>query len=184
MLLVVDNGSIYTKALLDFLSVKKVRYRSIPFGEITSTELQNFSSIILSGRKTNDKMMNMKNSKIIKHAISEKKPLLGVCYGAEMLALTVGGTIKRLDRISKGTEEIEIIKNNPLCDGKLKVFESHSYAISKVNGSITHIATSNSCKFEIIQHCDSNIFGTQFHPEMSNDGKSIIEGFVSLSSSI
>ena len=42
------------------------------------------------------------------------------------------------------------------------------------------IASSNTCKFEMIQHNELNIFGTQFHPEMSSDGKSIITAFISL----
>jgi len=181
LLLIVDNGSVYTKSLLDFLTEKKVEYSKISFDKIKFSELDNFSSIILSGRRTNNKMMNAINSKIIKSAISGKKSLLGICYGAEILALTMGGTIKKLNQLHKGSEEIEIIKENPLSNGKLEVFESHSYVISKMDGDFTNIAKSKTCPFEIIQYKDLNIFGTQFHPEMSNDGKSLIEAFVSLS---
>jgi len=179
---VVDNGSIYTKTLLDFLSETNVPHHDILFDQIKLSKLQNFSSIILSGRKVNNKLMNATNSKIIKHAVLEKKPLLGICYGAEILALTIGGTIKRLSTQNKGIEKIKVIKKNPLCDYNIEVFQSHSYAISKVTGSLISLAKSNSSEFEIIQYKDFNIFGTQFHPEMSDDGKSIIEAFVSLSS--
>jgi GMP synthase (glutamine-hydrolysing) len=42
------------------------------------------------------------------------------------------------------------------------------------------IADSDSCKFEMIRHVERNIFGTQFHPEMSSDGKSLLNAFVLL----
>jgi len=122
--------------------------------------------------------MNAVNSKIIKYAVAEKRPLLGICYGAEILALTLGGTLKKMDQIHKGNQEIEILKTNPLCNGKINVFESHSYLISKLDTAFTQIAKSDVCDFEIIQYNKLNIFGTQFHPEMSSDGKLLLEKFV------
>ncbi len=124
--------------------------------------------------------MNATNSKIIKYAVSSKKPLLGICYGAEILALTLGGTIKKMDKPHDGIEEIEVIKPNPICNGKIRVFESHSYLVSKLDNSFRQIAKSNRCKFEIFQYENHKIFGTQFHPEMSDDGKILLEKFVSI----
>ena len=46
--------------------------------------------------------INAVNSKIIKYAVSEKKLLLGICYGAEILAITLGGTIKKSDKHVRG----------------------------------------------------------------------------------
>jgi GMP synthase (glutamine-hydrolysing) len=178
MLLVVDNGSVYTNSLLDFLVEKRMLHKSLSYDQITLSSLQQYSSIILSGRRKNNSLMNSINSKIIKHAVFEKKPLLGICYGAEILALTLGGTLKKLDQIHKGNQEIEILKTNPLCNGKINVFESHSYLISKLDNHFTQIAKSDICNFEIIQYDNLNIFGTQFHPEMSMDGKMLLEKFL------
>ncbi len=133
-----DNGSVYTKNLINFLSEKKTEFISKKFDEVNLSDIQQFESFILSGRRKNDRRINAINSKIIKHAVSEKKSLLGICYGAEILAITLGGTIL------------------------------HSLASSK------------SCKYEIVKHNNLNIFGTQFHPEMSDDGKSIIQTFLSI----
>ena len=178
MLLVVDNGSVYTKSLLDFLTEKSIHHESISFDKIILSKLSNYSALILSGRRKNNSLMNVINSKIIKYAVTERKPLLGICYGAEILALTLGGTLKKMDQIHKGNQEIEILKTNPLCNGKINVFESHSYLISKIDTTFTKIAKSNVCDFEMIQYDDLNIFGTQFHPEMSSDGKLLLERFL------
>ena len=74
MLLVVDNGSIYTEHLIDFLSKQKAEYEIRIVGETSvrdwaevSTEkyLQRFDSFILTGRKENNRIMNKVNSEII-----------------------------------------------------------------------------------------------------------------------
>ena len=121
--------------------------------------------------------MNIINSKLIRHSLEKNKSLLGICYGAEILALTLGGTIKKMTSPRNGLYEVEVTKNNPLCNGKIKAFESHSYMVSKLKSSFKQIAKSTDCNFEIFQYEDKNIFGTQFHPEMSIDGKALLERF-------
>jgi len=180
LLLVVDNGSVYTKNLIDFLSKKKIKFINLKYNQVNLSKIHDFNSFILSGRRKNDKKMNFLNSKIIQHAVLEKKNLLGICYGAEILALTLGGTIKKMNVLKKGEQEISILKENPLCKGRIKVFESHNYEISRLGSSLIDIAQSQNCLFEMIQYIELNIFGTQFHPEMSIDGKTIIEAFTSL----
>ena len=180
MLLVVDNGSVYTKNLIGFLSTKQIEFKTIFHNQLEFSSINKFTSFILSGRRSNDQKMNVLNSKIIHHAIDTKKSLLGICYGAEILALSVGGTIKKSIQIQKGVQKIRIQKKNPLCDGEIHVFQSHQYEISNLGNTLSSIAESENCKHEIVQLEHSNIFGTQFHPEMSNDGKSIIEAFLAI----
>jgi len=124
--------------------------------------------------------MNALNSKIINHCIAQKKPILGICYGAEILALTVGGTIRKMSSIQKGPGTIQITQQNPLCSGIMQVYQSHSYEISTLGKSLTQLASSDSCKYEIIQYKDTKIYGTQFHPEMTQNGLFLIEKFIKL----
>ena len=180
MLLVLDNGSVYTQNLVDFLDSNSIDHKRIEPHKLNISELNLFNSFILSGRRKNDSKTNALNSKIINHAISNKKSLLGICYGAEMLALTLGGTIKKMNILHKGNEEVEVITKNALCEGKISVFESHHFEISKLNGSLMNLGRSKICNNEIIYLENSKIFGTQFHPEMSTDGKKLIKKFLSL----
>ena len=189
MLLVVDNGSIYTEHLIDILSKQKVEYETRTIGETsvrdwaeTSTEkyLQRFDSFILTGRKENNRIMNKVNSEIIKHAISEKNSLLGICYGAEILNQTLGGTIRPHNSRVLGEETVVVEKKNEICHDKITVFESHKWEISQLGKEIHCLASSKSCKYEIIKHDNHDIFGTQFHPEMSEDGKKLIQAFLDL----
>jgi GMP synthase (glutamine-hydrolysing) len=180
VLLVVDNGSVYTPSLLDVIRNIDIKYEHHLFSNVPSLNIGNYSTIILSGRRKNNSVMNSINSKLIKHSLEEHKPLLGICYGAEIIALTLGGTIQKMTSSRHGLYEINITTNNPLCQRKIKAFESHSYMVSKLNSSFNQLAKSLDCKFEIFQYDRENIFGTQFHPEMSKDGITLLENFISI----
>ncbi len=142
--------------------------------------LPKYDSFILSGRQKNEKKTNKINSRIIRHALDNNSKLLGICYGAEILALTLGGTIKRSASLQNGSETVSVIKENPISDDTIDVFESHSFEISTLPDSLTPLGKSNNCQYEIIQHQNGLVFGTQFHPEMSSDGRKLIQKFCSL----
>ena len=179
MLLLVHNGSVFTTDIANTLSNFDVKFEQKSFDEINSEEIGKYDSYILSGRRQNDSKMNAKNSKIILHAVDEKKKLLGICYGAEILALALGGTIRKSSTI-RGEQEISSSIENSLCNGKGTVFESHSYEISKLGNSLNCVAVSENCKNEIVKHKELRIYGTQFHPEMTKDGQTMIEKFAKL----
>ena len=180
MLLVLDNGSVYTKNLIDFLNQKNILFETQTPQNIDLNKIEKYNSIILSGRRKNEKKTNEINSKIIMHSIENDKKLLGICYGAEILALTLGGTIRKTNSLQKGDETINVFKENPISKDSLTVFESHGFEISKLPKTLVSLAESENCKYEIIMFDGKPIFGTQFHPEMSQDGHSLIEKFCSL----
>jgi len=178
VLLLVDNGSVFTKDIANTLSNSGIKFDQKPSDQINLDDISNYDSFILSGRRNNDSQMNAKNSKIILHAVNEKKKLLGICYGAEILALALGGTIRK-SSVIRGEQEITS-NENILCEGKNTVFESHSYEISKLGSSLNCLAESKNCKNEIVKHKELAIYGTQFHPEMTTDGQKMIANFAKL----
>ena len=178
MLLLVDNGSVFTKDISNTLSKSDVKFEIKSFDEISFDDIDNYDSFILSSRRKNNSQMNAKNSKIILHAVNKNKKLLGICYGAEILALALGGTIRK-SSVIRGEQEIDSDKNS-LCHGKKIVFESHSYEISKLGNLLNCLAKSSNCTNEIVKHKELLIFGTQFHPEMTKDGQTMITKFSKL----
>lgn len=178
--MVLDNGSVFTQQIVVTLEEKKVNFEILDPISIAKNNLARYTSFILSGRRKNDKTMNTVNSEIIKHAVSNKKPLLGICYGAEILVLTLGGTIKKMPSLHKGLENISLNQDSPLCQREIEVYESHSYEIAKLPPEMKTLGSSNKCNNEIIQLKNSKIYGVQFHPEMTDDGKTIIHNFLNL----
>ena len=201
MLLVVDNGSVFTGNLISLLS----RGGFAPFVTRTpdvlgAEDLAGYDSFILSGRKSNDRETNRANSGVVRHCVRSGSKLLGICYGAEILALTAGGTIRRSSSPRRGSETVEVWGDGPLfAAGKggeeegaagigakrrarrtLDVFESHSFEISKLPPTIVPLGGSDNCGYEIIQYRGMPIYGTQFHPEMTRDGHGLIERFCEL----
>ena len=182
-MLVVDNGSVYTPKLIDLLNNNDISFDvTTPIDIVLDTikdTIKEHDTFILSGRRNNDRLTNQINSKIITHAVQSRSKLLGICYGAEILALTLGGTIHRTIP-HKGDNTIHITQTNPISNGTLQVFESHSYEISTLPDMLIPLACSDICRYEIVQYRDQSIFGTQFHPEMSDDGQDIIMRFCKL----
>ena len=180
MLLVVDNGSIYTKNLTKFLTKKNILFEKQTPESINLDLLSSYDCFILSGRRKNEKIINKINSKIITYSIQNDVKLLGICYGAEILALTLGGTIRKTKSPQKGHELIKILNDNPFFNDSLNVFESHGFEISQLPDILIPLGESINCKYEIIQYEEKPIFGTQFHPEMTQDGNDLIEKFCML----
>ena len=178
VLLLVDNGSVFTKDIANTLSNSGINFDQKSSDQINLDDISKYDSFILSGRRNNDSQMNAKNSKIIIHAVNQKKKLLGICYGAEILALALGGTIRK-SSVIRGEQDITS-NENILCEGKNTVFESHSYEISKLGSSLNCLAESKNCKNEIVKHKELAIYGTQFHPEMTADGQKMIANFAKL----
>ena len=70
MLLVVDNGSVFTPSISKILLKNKIDFSIINFDQITSLDLTKFDAFILSGRRRNEQKMNAINSEIINHVLS------------------------------------------------------------------------------------------------------------------
>ncbi|MGI0074772.1 MAG: glutamine amidotransferase, partial [Nitrosotalea sp.] len=74
MLLVVDNGSVYTSSLVDCIKNLNVPFESHVFSNVPSIDLGKYSSVILSGRRKNNLQMNVINSGLVRHSLDTGKP--------------------------------------------------------------------------------------------------------------
>jgi GMP synthase (glutamine-hydrolysing) len=177
--LVVDNTSPFTSDILTSLVQLDVPYIYRRFHDVSDTDLIECQSVILSGRRKHNREINIANSTIIRYCYNERKPLLGICYGAEIIALTFGGSIYRLPAHVQGMTVVTVSSSNPLMQEKklILVYESHRYCIAKLPSNFKSIASSNYCKHEVFAS-DKRMYGTQFHPEKSgDDGLALLKNF-------
>jgi len=140
--------------------------------------------VILSGRRMNDQEINIVNSRIIRQCFNNNIPLLGICYGAEILALTLGGTIRKMAAPVQDTISLKVSKSSPLISADRKtllVYESHKYCVAKLPEGFESVASSTHSEYEIFSHKQKKLFGTQFHPEKSGaDGLSLLSKFLDI----
>lgn len=179
--LVVDNLSPFTPDILDCLGWLGVPCVYKKFSEVSDTDLAACDKVILSGRRRNSKEINAANSNIIRRCHDRDKPLLGICYGAEIIALTLGGSIRRMPAHVQGTTTVSVSGQNLLTGGKksISVYESHGYCVARLPASFRSLASSQYCEHEIF--ANGRIYGTQFHPEKSgSDGLALLQNFVEL----
>ena len=183
-IIIIDFGSQFTQ-----LIARKVRELGA-YSEIinfTKTKKLNknqfIKGIILSGGPLT--VTDKKTPKLENEILNLNVPILGICYGHQMLSKKLGGKVKTskkrefgrvfLKRISKS-----LITKNFFVTKKIPVWMSHQDIVSVIPKDFKRIASSTNSKFAIISNEIKKYYGIQFHPEVSHtkNGKILIKNFL------
>lgn len=174
-----DNTSPFTSDILACLDHLDEAYVYKTFSEVTDAHVNQCDNVILSGRRKHSKEINLINSRIIRYCSYYGKSLLGICYGAEIIALTLGGSICKMPGYVHGLAVVSVSTPNHLIgeNKSITVYESHGYSIAKLPPNFKSLARSKYCDHEIFAN-NSNMYGVQFHPEKSgSDGLALFKNF-------
>ncbi|HLD59431.1 MAG TPA: glutamine-hydrolyzing GMP synthase [Candidatus Bilamarchaeaceae archaeon] len=191
MIVIIDNGSQYTHLIkrncrdLGFeATILNNKKRSSEFKNI----IKNAEKIILSGGPSSVTAGNNGLSEeIVKKVINGvlPVPLLGICFGHQLLAHMFNGKVEKGDSAEYGTCEIEIDDEDILFKGvpkKLNAWVSHFDTIKLLPENFVGLAHSKTCQYEAIKHKENFIFGVQFHPEVwhTEHGEKILANFLKI----
>jgi len=110
-------------------------------------------------------------------------PILGICYGHQVLAQTLGGAVRAGQTHEYGKAVIEIIGHDTILRGvpdRQTVWMSHGDEVVTVPPGFRVLARSESCGIAVMADLTKKFFGLQFHPEVTETpcGNNIIENFV------
>lgn len=127
-------------------------------------------------------------SKKIVTAIFEKKldvPLLGICFGHQMIAHALSEKVERGLSAEYGIAKIYVDEEGILFKGIPKEFNawvSHSDEVKNAPEGFKILAHSQTCKIEAMENTEKNIFSVQFHPEVwhTENGEKIVENFLKI----
>ena len=109
-------------------------------------------------------------------------PVLGICLGLHIIAKRFGGDVYAGRSGGYGPVEVEICKPDDILTGypgKVSVWASHADEVSRIPDGFSLLALSSICNNEAIAHLDKQIYGLQWHPEVSHtfEGKRVFENF-------
>ena len=186
-ILIIDFGSQFTQ-----LIARRIRELGV-FSEIIShKKIKNINikdstkGIILSGGPLNVYEINKYSfdKRIIKNGI----PVLGICFGHQILSKLNGGKVKKSKHREFGLANIYKKKDSLLIKKffnnkkRIKVWMSHADQVSKLPKNFDVIASSQNSKFAIVENKLKKFYGVQFHPEVTHteNGKKLISNFIFL----
>jgi GMP synthase (glutamine-hydrolysing) len=182
MLAILDFGSQYSQ-----LIARKVRALST-YTEIfpCSASLSKVLSlkpegIILSGGPAN--VYHKNSPKADPRVFTQGIPVLGICYGMQLMAAQQGGEVRHSDEREYGMTQITLRRDDPLFRGVPKrtvVWMSHQDRVTTLPKDYVTVASSANCPYAVIKHKGAPVYGMQFHPEVHHTeyGERILRNFV------
>ena len=184
--LILDFGSQLTQ-----LIARRIRelgiYSEIHPYSISSEEIEQFNpkAIILSGGS--ESVTDVDAPQIPQIVYNLNVPILGICYGQQVLCKDFGGRVSSSKSGSYGAAELRIVENSKLFSDfgrqgeSRKVWMSHGDCISELPNDFRVVAKTNEAPYAVIEHKSKEIYGIQFHPEVSHteSGIKLIDTFLS-----
>ena len=183
-ILIIDYGSQYTQLIARRLRELNVFCIVYPYHKISIRLIDKLkpSGIILSGGPNSvlDRDAPKLNNFILKLSI----PILGICYGLQLICSHLGGKIHKSKSREYGYALISIFKKSSLLTGLKKnnnqVWMSHGDHVVKIPNEFEITSKSNNNLISSIENKKNKIFGLQFHPEVfhTKQGKKILYNFL------
>ena len=109
-------------------------------------------------------------------------PILGICYGAQLMSYLLGGEVLKAEAREYGKTDISI-GNSELLSGvsvNTVAWMSHTYYISKVPDGFNVTAKSDTCPCAVMENSDKKLYAVQFHPEVNHtvEGTKVLHNFL------
>ncbi|NYZ73792.1 glutamine-hydrolyzing GMP synthase [Candidatus Micrarchaeota archaeon] len=190
MILIIDNGSQYTHLIkrncreLGF--EVEMLYNKAGYDKAEELLEEGVSRMILSGGPSSvytdpPNLSSMICAKIRDEEL--KNPLLGICYGHQMIAHTWGAKVAKGASAEYGLGEIEIDDEDALFKGvpkKIRAWVSHFDEVKELPKGFVKLAHSGTCPIEAMRHRERPVFSVQFHPEVwhTEHGEDILRNFL------
>jgi GMP synthase (glutamine-hydrolysing) len=177
---VLDAGGQYTH-----LIARRVRELGV-FAEVRPSEtpaagLAGLRGIIISGGPNS--VYEAGSPTVDARIFSLGRPVLGICYGQQLMAHLLGGYVRKGDHGEYGRATIEVVDRGRLLDGlspSEAVWMSHRDQVEKLPHGFRLLARTETCPIAAIGNEQARLFGVQFHPEVVHtvNGMQILANFV------
>ena len=181
-IVIIDYGSQYTQLIARRVRELNVFSIIVPYDfDESYLDINNIKGIILSGGPSS--VYEKQSPKLNKIILSYNTPILGICYGLQLLIEEFNGLVKNLGTGEYGPSMIQIENNNKLfkdISTSTKVWMSHGDRIDSMPSNWEVTSKSENGIISSVQDKKDLIYGVQFHPEVvhTKEGKQIIQNFI------
>lgn len=178
-ILILDFGSQYTQLIARRVRELNIYCEIHPYNKIP-TDFEGLKGVIFSGSPCS---VHDDENPIVDYSQFSDVPILGVCYGAQLMAQLEGGEVLPSDIREYGRARLsEVDHHNPLMKEvslDSQVWMSHGDTIARLPEGFQVIASTPSVKVAAYKVSNENRYGIQFHPEVthSEQGKTILRNF-------
>ena len=180
-IIILDFGSQTTQLIGRRVRELNMYCEILPYNKFPHDD-ESVIGVILSGSPFS--VYDDKAFKVDLSNIRGKYPLLGICYGAQFMAYTNGGTVEPAETREYGRANLsKFDAENPLLKGvspNSQVWMSHGDTITSIPDNFKIIASTDKVAVAAYQAVGEKLWGVQFHPEVfhSTDGTQILKNFV------
>jgi GMP synthase (glutamine-hydrolysing) len=167
-IVVLDFGGQYAHLIANRIRRLGV-YSEIVQAETPAQELRNCAGIILSGSPHS--VLEQGSPTIDKGILDLNIPIVGLCYGHQLIARLLGGVVVKGTVREYGRATLHIQKNVPLfagLDREEQVWMSHGDTVETLPPSFETLGSTNDCASAAVGNIARRIFGLQFHPEVTD----------------
>ena len=181
-IIILDFGSQYTQVIARRVRECRVYSEILPFWTPSSTIRATVpKGIILSGGPASVYAPNA--PRLDKDIYQLGAPILGICYGLQLLAFDLGGNVEPSAQREYGPGKLQVDRRSDLFCGlpaELDVWNSHGDKITKLPKGFRALGRTENSTSAVIGDVKRRIYGLQFHPEVAHTprGKEILENFV------
>ena len=179
--LIIDFGSQYTQLIARRIRELFIYCEISPFNNLPS-DMDQFKAVVLSGSPFS---VNQTNSPDIDlKMIMGSKPIIAICYGAQLVAKKFNGIVKNSNSREYGRANLSFIDEDcSLFEGinvNNQVWMSHGDTILDLGEGYQTICSTGDVKFAGFRAVGEKVWGIQFHPEVfhSTDGPTLIKNFI------
>ncbi len=180
MIVVLDFGSQYTQLIARRLRELEIYSEILPYNAPAREILAKApKGLILSGGPAS---VHRSGSPRLDLGPFSGLPLLGICYGMQLLVHSHGGAVAPAGKREYGDATISVVEPDPLFDGmegELKVWMSHGDGVLKLGNGFRVLARTPAAPFAAIADSGRRWYGVQFHPEVAHtpQGARLLENF-------
>jgi GMP synthase (glutamine-hydrolysing) len=179
-IVILDFGSQYTQLIARRVRELQVYSELLPW-DVDPDRVQalNPCGFILSGGPSS--VYEPGAPQLPEYVLASGLPVLGICYGMQLLTAKLGGEVASAARREYGPALIRAFQENPLIPtGEQPVWMSHGDRIEQLPPGFHAVADSSNSPFAAMSNAAGTIFGVQFHPEVHHTpgGKEILRRFV------